>query len=118
ADERGRGPQQEYDAEQAPEPQALTRSVRERAAAGFPTRAAGPSVAAAEVVAGPAPRARRTLVYLAIGGVVALIGYLAAFANRRPPFDPERATVVVLPLEDLSGDSTPSYLASGLTEPL
>src|SRR5438128_1313330 len=71
-----------------------------------------------EIVPGPAPRADRTRVYLAIGGVVALIGYLAAFANRRPPFDPERATVVVLPLEDLSGDSTQSYLASGVTEQL
>src|SRR6266566_3671792 len=117
-DEFARRLKQEYDAEPAPETQALIRSVRERTAAGFPTRAAGPSVAAAEVVAGPAPRARRTLVYLAIGGVVALIGYLAAFANRRPPFDPERATVVVLPLEDLSGDSTQSYLASGLTAQL
>src|SRR5437867_2270280 len=80
--------------------------------------AGGPSVAPAETVAGPAPRAPRTLVYLAVGGVVALVGYLAAFASRRPPFDPERATVVVLPLEDLSGDSTPSYLASGVTEQL
>ncbi len=117
-DEFARRLKQEYDAEPAPETQALIRSVRERTAAGFPTRAAEPSVAAAEVVAGPAPRAHRTLVYLAIGGVVALIGYLAAFANRRPPFDPERATVVVLPLEDLSGDSTQSYLASGVTEQL
>src|SRR5439155_919706 len=102
---------QEYDVLPAPETQALIQSVRHRTAVGFQTRAAGPSVAPAETVAGPAPRARRTLVYLAIGGVVALIGYLAAFANRRPPFDPEHATVVVLPLEDLSGDSTPSYLA-------
>src|SRR3989442_737337 len=116
-DEFARRLKQEYDAEPAPETQALIRSVRERTAAGFPTRAAEPSVAAAEVVAAPAPRAHRTLVYLAIGGVVALIGYLAAFANRRPPFDPERATVVVLPLEDLSGDSKQAYLASGVTKP-
>src|SRR5207253_2908091 len=117
-DEFARRLKQEYSALPAPETQALIRSVRERTAIGFPTRAVSPSVAAAQTVAGPAPRARRTLVYLAIGGVVALIGYLAAFANRRPPFDPERASVIVLPLEDLSGDSTQSYLASGLTEQL
>src|SRR5438445_8434587 len=117
-DEFARRLKQEYDVLPAPETQALIQSVRHRTAVGFQTRAAGPSVAPAETVAVPAPRARRTLVYLAIGGVVALIGYLAAFANRRPPFDPERATVVVLPLEDLSGDSTPSYLASGVTEQL
>src|SRR5256886_9020977 len=117
-DEFARRLKQEYSALPAPETQALIRSVRERTAIGFPTRAVSPSVAAAETVAGPAPRARRTLVYLAVGGVVALVGYLAAFANRRPPFDPERATVVVLPLEDLSGDSTQSYLASGVTEQL
>src|SRR3989442_249274 len=117
-DEFARRLKQEYDVLPAPETQALIQSVRHRTAVGFPTRAAGPSVAPAETVAGPAPRARRTLVYLAVGGVVALIGYLAAFANRRPPFDPERATVVVLPLEDLSGDSTQSYLASGVTEQL
>src|SRR5438046_343313 len=117
-DEFARRLKQEYDVLPAPETQALIQSVRHRTAVGFQTRAAGPSVATAETVAGPALRARRALVYLAIGGVVALIGYLAAFANRRPPFDPERATVVVLPLEDLSGDSTQSYLASGLTEQL
>src|SRR5437588_9649270 len=117
-DEFARRLKQEYDAEPAPETQALIRSVRERTAAGFPTRAAGASVAPAETVAGPAPRARRTPLYLVNGRVVALIGYLAAFANRRPPFDPERATVVVLPLEDLSGDITPTYFASGLLEHL
>src|SRR5712691_2212267 len=117
-DEFARRLKQEYDVLPAPETQALIESVRHRTAVGFQTRAAGPSVASAETVAGPAPRVRRTLVYLAIGGVVALVGYLAAFANRRPSFDPERATVVVLPLEDLSGDSTPSYLASGVTEQL
>src|SRR5438046_2911125 len=117
-DEFARRLKQEYDVLPAPETQALIQSVRHRTAVGFQTRAAGPSVATAETVAGPALRARRALVYLAIGGVVALIGYLAAFANRRPPFDPERATVVVLPLEDLSGDSTQSCLASGLTEQL
>src|SRR6266516_2610619 len=117
-DEFARRLKQEYDVLPAPETLALIQSVRHRTAVGFQTRAAGRSVAPAETVAGPAPRARRTLVYLAVGGVVALIGYLAAFANRRPPFDPERATVVVLPLEDLSGDSTQSYLASGVTEQL
>src|SRR5205809_517289 len=117
-DEFARRLKQEYDVLPAPETQALIQSVRHRTAVGLQTRAAGPSVAPAETVAGPARRARRALVYLAIGGVVALIGYLAAFANRRPPFDPERATVVGLPLEDLSGDSTQSYLASGLTEQL
>ena len=117
-DEFARRLKQEYDVLPAPETQALIQSVRHRTAIGFQTRAGGPSVAPAETVAGPAPRAPRTLVYLAVGGVVALVGYLAAFASRRPPFDPERATVVVLPLEDLSGDSTPSYLASGVTEQL
>jgi len=117
-DEFARRLKQEYDVLPAPETQALIESIRHRTAVGFQTRAVGPSVAPAETVAGPARRAPRTLVYLAIGGVVALIGYQAAFANRRPPFDPERATVVVLPLEDLSGDSTPSYLASGVTEQL
>src|SRR6266700_4003801 len=108
-DEFARRLKQEYDVLPAPETLALIQSVRHRTAVGFQTRAAGPSVALAETVAGPAPRTNRTLVYLAVGGVVALIGYLAAFANRRPPFDPEHATVVVLPLEDLSGDSTQSY---------
>src|SRR5881628_3269115 len=93
-DEFARRLKQEYDVLPAPETQALIQSVRHRTAVGFPTRAAGPSVAPAEKVAHPAPRARRA------------------------PFDPERATVVVLPLEDLSGDSTPSYLASGVTEQL
>src|SRR5437016_7495951 len=115
-DEFARRLKQEYDVLPSPETQALIQSVRHRTTVGFQTRAAGPSVALAETVAGPAPRTNRTLVYLALGGVVALIGYLAAFADRRAPFDPERATVVVLPLEDLSGDSTPSYLASGVTE--
>src|SRR5207245_11447645 len=81
---------QEYDVLPAPETQALIQRVRHRTAVGFPTRAAGPSVAPAETVAGPAPRARRTLVYLAVGGVVALIGYLGAFPNPRPPVDSER----------------------------
>src|SRR3989475_11149322 len=117
-DEFARRLKQEYSAPPAPQTQALIRSVRERTAVGFPTRAAGPSVAPAEKVAGLAPRARRTLVYLAIGGVLALMGYLAAFDHRPAAIDPGRATVVVLTLEDPSGDSTQSYLASGVTEPL
>src|SRR2546429_2080784 len=82
---------QEYSALPAPETQALIRSVRERTAIGFPTRAVSPSVAAAETVAGPAPRARRTLGYLAGGGGVAVVGYLAGFRHRRPPCRPAGA---------------------------
>src|SRR5213592_1916293 len=53
-DEFARRLKQEYSALPAPETQALIRSVRERTAVGFPTRAVSPSVAAAETVAGPA----------------------------------------------------------------
>ncbi len=117
-DEFARRLQQEFDAEPAPETQALIRSVRERTAAGSPIALAGASPDAGKSVSPRPTRHARTLLYLAVGGGVALVGYFAAFASRRPPFDPERVTVAVLPLEDLSGDTAQPYVADGVTEQL
>jgi DNA-binding SARP family transcriptional activator/TolB-like protein/Tfp pilus assembly protein PilF len=117
-DALGRRLKDEYDAEPSPETQAAVQRVRGRSAAGTAEEIPTPPESSAAPGRGSGARRERTLLYLGLAGVVGLIGYIAAFAIRRVPFDPVRATVAVLPLVDLSGDSAQFYLAYGVTDQL
>ena len=87
----------EYEAEPSPETQALIRDVRSRTlssntATSTPrvtaAAAAVPNVAHTAAVPrgmGHRPRSHRALVSVAVLGLVALSGYIAAFTNRRAP---------------------------------
>ena len=118
----------EYQAEPSPETQALIRDVRSRTLPAV-TATVTPSATA---VAPPVPnvarrsvpsremeqrqRSRRILVSLAVIGVLALSGYLVAFASRRAPAS--RIAIAVLPVEGLANDTTLSILADGMTDEL
>jgi len=73
-----------------------------------------PAPSLATRAAGSGLRGRRALLTLAVGGLLAVGGYLAAFA----PVHPKRLTVAVLPVEDLGGDSVNLYVADGVTHQL
>jgi eukaryotic-like serine/threonine-protein kinase len=64
-------------------------------------------------------RSQRMLVALAATGVVAIGGYLAAFrADRGVPAAERNASVAVLPIENLGGDTSQAYVSEGLTDGL
>jgi serine/threonine-protein kinase len=71
------------------------------------------------------PRARSThstsrtvLVGLAAAGVLALTGYLAGFRQSSRGDSELAASVAVMPIEDLDGDSSQAHVAEGLTDEL
>jgi TolB-like protein/DNA-binding SARP family transcriptional activator/Tfp pilus assembly protein PilF len=108
----------EYEAEPAPETQALMRSVRDRTRPNLPAPDAAAPQSAPPMA--PAPPARRrgrygALVGLAAISIFALTGYLVAFGPHTPA---PRLTLAVLPMEDLSGDTTQGYMVEGLTDQL
>ena len=116
----------EYEAEPSPETQALIREVRSRTVVSTtPTiapRAAAAAAAVPNVDHGPAvprgtvqqPRSpRRAIVGLAVLSVLALSGYLAAFANRRTPAS--RIGNVVAPNAATRGDAAPAGGVDELT---
>ncbi len=101
--------------------QALIQAVRARAGVEAPpepagaTRPASPPAAPTPAAAARAARRPRLfLLVLAALGVVAVGGYLVAFA----PVRPKRLIVAVLPIEDLGGDSGSPYIADGMTHQL
>ena len=114
----------EYEAEPSPETQALIRDVRSRTLPAG-TMTASPSAAA---VAPPVPnvarelgasreieqrqRSRRALVSLAVIGVLAVSGYLVAFANRRA--STSRVSVAVPRANGLASDTALSIEAAAL----
>jgi len=60
---------------------------------------------------------RTTLVVLAAAGVLAIGGYLAGFGHPRES-QALAASVAVMPIEDLDGDSSEAHIAEGLTDEL
>jgi DNA-binding SARP family transcriptional activator/TolB-like protein/Tfp pilus assembly protein PilF len=129
---------QEYEAEPAPETQSLIQRVRARrlpsenlvtaSASPLPPphgedTDARPESPSARVLAGAPAGTRasiqsRSLLFLSIGGLIAIGGYLVAFTDRLRETDWARYTVAVLPLQDLSGDTSRRYIANGLTDQL
>jgi DNA-binding SARP family transcriptional activator/TolB-like protein/Tfp pilus assembly protein PilF len=116
----------EYDADPAPETQALIRSVRARTEA-----APSPSAPRAPVSAridknsssdGPAAQRTRSIgrrpLYLAAALVVAVAGYFVVSARRNAPLDEAGVTVAVIPFEELSSDHSRQYVADGMTDEL
>jgi TolB-like protein/DNA-binding winged helix-turn-helix (wHTH) protein/thioredoxin-like negative regulator of GroEL len=76
----------------------------------------------ADVEAGRRPHTRIGSRWLVLGGVALLtllaVGYLAAHHRPVAATAPKIKSVAVLPLKNLSGDSTQEYLADGITEEL
>ena len=118
----------EYDAEPSPETQALIARVRGRTVAGVRAIAVdAPTNGSAEVPAAPRPLAaprvpsvrqqghrRIRRVATAVGvGVIAL-----ALAARGRELLSRPYSIAVLPLQDLSGDSSRAYVADGVTDQL
>jgi TolB-like protein/Tfp pilus assembly protein PilF/tRNA A-37 threonylcarbamoyl transferase component Bud32 len=71
----------------------------------------------------PAPRSpratsRTALVALAATGLVAIGGYLAGIGRSRAGEKGLAASVAVIPIEDLDGDSSQAHIAAGLTDEL
>ncbi len=81
----------------------------------------GPSSAAAAEAAVSAPRSR-TAAALIVGAIVLVVALVAGSAIRRAGPSAASArqihSVAVLPLQNLSGDTTQDFLADGLTEAL
>ena len=108
--------------EPSPATQGLIHTVRRRQGVAPPPAA----VAAADGATPPARpatsppsgaaglRGRRALLTLAVAGLLAVGGYLAAFS----PVHPRRLIVAVLPVEDLGGDTASLYIAEGVTHQL
>lgn len=123
--------EREYDAEPAPETQALIRRVRHRthtvevappAVALESTPLAAPHHLSLPHEPRPGRRPSRMLLLLAAIGVFTVLSPLIAYVRARahmPLFSATDAvTVAVLPLRDLSGDNATQYVADGLTDEL
>ena len=127
----------EYDAEPSPETQALIDRVRKRTLAKASLNAAEVvvhNVAEVAVNRGvtiaphPAPTApttptapRRRDSYKRARGIAAVIAtalVVVAIANRAPTFGERPVSIAVIPLEDLSGDTSRAYVADGVTDQL
>jgi tetratricopeptide (TPR) repeat protein len=115
----------EYEAEPSPETQALIREVRSRtlpsATAHVTPRRAASARAVPNVDHEPAvprrmeqrQRPLRAFSSLAVVGLLALSGYLVAFANRRPAAS--RVTTAVPPAQGIAGDTAQPILADSMT---
>jgi len=114
----------EYEAEPSPETQALIRDVRARtllsATAAIAPRTATVAAALPNVAREPVVppvdqglRSRRALASAAVVGLLALSGYLVAFANRRPPA--ARGASAVPAVKSITGDTAQSNLADSMT---
>jgi TolB-like protein/Tfp pilus assembly protein PilF len=66
----------------------------------------------------PRATSQTALVALAATGVVAIAGYLAAFSRGGAGERALAASVAVIPIEDLDGDSSQAHIAEGLTDEL
>ena len=109
--------QQDYGATPAPETWAILEAVRHRTGpAPAPQPPPGEAGARAPDVA-IRPARLRMLIALAAVGVLAVGAYLAAFGRSRARAN-QPVVVAVLPMEDLEGDSTTTYLVEGLTDQL
>ncbi|MGH2626943.1 MAG: BTAD domain-containing putative transcriptional regulator [Anaerolineales bacterium] len=110
--------------EPSPATQGLMHAVRRRQGVELPREAgqatdtvpppARPAASPPRGLAPPGLRGRRALLTLAVAGLLAVGGYLAAFSQ----FRPRRLTVAVLPVEDLGGDTASLYVANGVTHQL
>ena len=116
----------DYDAEPAPETQALIQAVKDRTHARAMTPTDEERVPWVAPGAPPRERGARhrfrhrprwALAVFALGGLFALAGYLVGFRVFRLGAD-RPLSVAVLPLEDLSGDTTQAYVAEGMTDQL
>jgi len=111
----------EFEVEPSPASQALIQAVRARAAAEPPPPTAGvPAAAGASAPPDKAPRPPWRLVpALVIAALLAVGGYLLTVSlGWWSPLAADRLTVAVLPVQDLSGDTTNGYVAEGVTEQL
>ncbi len=119
----------EHGAEPGPETRALLQTVRARSREEHPPSA--PEAPEEQDAAASAPperdapaqdrsRARRprTLVVAVAIGAVVVMGSIVVIAGGRLARDADQPTLVVLPLEDLTGDTAHGYIADGLTEQL
>jgi TolB-like protein/DNA-binding SARP family transcriptional activator/Tfp pilus assembly protein PilF len=117
----------EYDAEPSPETQALIDRVRRRTlATARPPAVDTPSVEASRAEAsdvGPPPglrpvvrrrhRVRTVAIVLGVGAVVLALADRGSAGFRTRPY-----SIAVVPLQDLSGDTSRAYVAEGLTDQL
>ena len=117
----------EYDAEPSPETQALIARVRGRTVAGARTMTAdAPSTASAQVSEVPSPLTspaesvipRRRAGLRRVAAVVGVGAVALALAARGRELLNRPYSIAVLPLQDLSGDSSRAYVADGLTDQL
>jgi TolB-like protein/DNA-binding SARP family transcriptional activator/Tfp pilus assembly protein PilF len=119
----------EYDAEPSPETKALINRVRTRTvaitlrpAAELPIEApiariaiAGANPGLIQAVAAPRTNRKR---YIGIAAVMAAGLMLVAVAKRGPGSGNTPYSVAVVPLQDLSGDTSRAYIADGVTDQL
>ena len=117
----------EYDADPSPETQALIARVRGRTVARAPAMAVdAPSNASAYAAetprplaaprAPPLPRGHRRIRRIATVLGVGAVGL--ALVTRESELQTKPYTIAVLPLQDLSGDSSRAYVADGVTDQL
>jgi DNA-binding SARP family transcriptional activator/TolB-like protein/Tfp pilus assembly protein PilF len=104
----------DYDAEPSPETQALIRAVRTRRVTRGCAAATSPDVSPSPLAA-PAARPRRLPWRL---GIVVIVAVVAIALVAHTPAGDVPVTVAVIPLEDLSGDTSRTYVADGLTDQL
>jgi len=118
----------DYDAEPSPETQALIDRVRRRTVAIAqrpaaqvavePTLTVHPTPAASVVPRPPAlRRSEKSSPVIAIAAVMAAAIVVAAIAERKPASE-RTYSVAVVPLQDLSGDTSRAYIADGVTDQL
>jgi TolB-like protein len=79
---------------------------------------AGPEAATSRTERPSRTTSRRALVGLAAAGVLAVGGYLAAFGHGLGGGARQAASVAVVPIEDLEGDTSQAHIAEGLTDEL
>ncbi len=116
----------EFDAAPSPETQALVDRVRRRTMAA-PVAPVAPAIAAAAEHASPASPPSALLVRsggsrsrrIGTVAVAFAVGLAVLAIARRGPFASERPySIAVLPLQDLSGDTSRAYVAEGVTDQL
>ena len=113
----------EYDAEPSPETKALISRVRNRTVAMTPRPTPEPAVESSATVSPHvvpvAPRARTTRNrFVGVAAIMAVGLIVIAVAKRGPGSGDIPYSVAVVPLQDLSGDTSRAYVADGLTDQL
>lgn len=120
----------EYGAEPSPETQALIDRVRKRTVAIALRPAAEvivePTVSRGEVTSAPSvaattivpPRTQKRSRVRGIAAIMTVALVIVAIAKRGPGSEGRTFSVAVVPLQDLSGDTSRSYVADGMTDQL